>query len=180
MAIQVSGTTVIGNDRALSSVNGLKTVGGTSILGSGDIATGGSSVLFDSNNWANANLASNNGNLQSFSGGTNGRWILAQAVTGGNGNNISGAGQVTINGTGAWCHTQSGLSSGGNQGTRAFYTSTKGMVSGDSANMGAPSGGNFGFVGWVPSDGNITIKTTAQSNNGTWQSMNMSIKYRDI
>ena len=41
MAIQVGGTTVISNNRALSSVNGLKTVGGQSILGSGDIAAGG-------------------------------------------------------------------------------------------------------------------------------------------
>ena len=41
MAIQVGGTTVISNNRALSSVNGLKTVGGESILGSGDIAAGG-------------------------------------------------------------------------------------------------------------------------------------------
>lgn len=41
MAIQVGGTTVISNNRALSSVNGLKTVGGTSILGNGDIAVGG-------------------------------------------------------------------------------------------------------------------------------------------
>ena len=141
---------------------------------------GGSSVLFDSNNWSNANLSSNNGNLQSFSGGTNGRWIMAQAITGGNGNNIGGGGQVTINGTGAWCHTQSGLAGGGNQGTRAFYADKKGMVSGDVAGCSAPMSGNFGFVGWIPSDGNITIKTTAQSNNGTWQSMNMSIKYRDI
>jgi hypothetical protein len=42
MAIQVSGTEVISNSRVLSSVTGLKTVGGTAILGSGDIAVGGS------------------------------------------------------------------------------------------------------------------------------------------
>tara|TARA_R110002126_G_scaffold60372_1_gene157271 strand:+ start:59 stop:574 length:516 start_codon:yes stop_codon:yes gene_type:complete len=171
MAIQVSGTTVIGNDRALSSVNGLKTVGGTSILGSGDIATGGASVLFDSNNWANANIASNNGNTASFSGGTNGRWILATPVTGGNGNNISGSGTVGINGTGAWgfAHARANTTGSG-----------KYLISGETFNMGASSGGNVGFTAWVPSDGNITIKTTSQSNNGTWQGMSMSIKYRDI
>jgi hypothetical protein len=38
MAIQVSGTTVIDGSRVLSNVTGLKTVGGTAILGSGDIA----------------------------------------------------------------------------------------------------------------------------------------------
>ena len=41
MAIQVGGTEVISNNRVLSGVNGLKTVGGQSILGSGDIAAGG-------------------------------------------------------------------------------------------------------------------------------------------
>ena len=44
MAIQVSGTTVISNNREVSSVNGFKTVGGESILGSGDIAAGGSGL----------------------------------------------------------------------------------------------------------------------------------------
>lgn len=37
MAIQVSGTTVINNSRKLQNVTGLKTINGTSILGSGDI-----------------------------------------------------------------------------------------------------------------------------------------------
>ena len=41
MAIQVGGTTVIDNSRVLQNISGLKTVGGTSILGSGDIAVGG-------------------------------------------------------------------------------------------------------------------------------------------
>jgi hypothetical protein len=45
MAIQVSGTTVIDDSRNLVSVIGLKTVGGTAILGSGDIAVGGSTTL---------------------------------------------------------------------------------------------------------------------------------------
>jgi hypothetical protein len=44
MAIQVGGTTVISNNREVSSVNGFKTVGGESILGSGDIAAGGSGL----------------------------------------------------------------------------------------------------------------------------------------
>ncbi len=37
MAIKVNGTTVINDSRVLSDVTGLKTVGGTSILGSGNI-----------------------------------------------------------------------------------------------------------------------------------------------
>jgi hypothetical protein len=44
MAIQVSGTTVIDGSRNLVNVIGLKTVGGTAILGSGDIAVGGSTT----------------------------------------------------------------------------------------------------------------------------------------
>ena len=38
MAIQVGGTTVIDNSRVLQNVTGLKTVGGSSILGSGNIS----------------------------------------------------------------------------------------------------------------------------------------------
>jgi hypothetical protein len=45
MAIQVSGTTVIDDSRNLLNVIGLKTVGGTAILGSGDIAVGASTAL---------------------------------------------------------------------------------------------------------------------------------------
>ena len=44
MAIQVGGTTVINNSRVLQNVSGLKTVGGATILGSGDIAVGGGGV----------------------------------------------------------------------------------------------------------------------------------------
>ncbi len=45
MAIQVNGTTVIDNSRNLTNVGGLKTVGGSSILGSGNISTGASTTL---------------------------------------------------------------------------------------------------------------------------------------
>jgi len=42
MAIKVNGTTVVDDSRVLSNVTGLKTVGGTSILGSGNIDAGAS------------------------------------------------------------------------------------------------------------------------------------------
>lgn len=42
MAIQVGGTTVINDSRNLVNVGGLKTVNGSSILGSGDISVGSS------------------------------------------------------------------------------------------------------------------------------------------
>ena len=43
MAIKVNGTTVIDDSRNLSNVGGLKTVNGTSIVGSGNISAGASS-----------------------------------------------------------------------------------------------------------------------------------------
>ena len=45
MAIKVNGTTVINDSRVLSGVTGLKTVGGTAILGSGNITTGASTAV---------------------------------------------------------------------------------------------------------------------------------------
>ncbi len=45
MAIKVNGTTVIDDSRNLTSVGGLKTVGGTSILGSGNIEAGASTAV---------------------------------------------------------------------------------------------------------------------------------------
>lgn len=48
MAIKVNGTTVIDDSRNLSNVGGLKTVGGNSILGSGDISVGGGAPNYNS------------------------------------------------------------------------------------------------------------------------------------
>ena len=44
MAIKISGTTVIDDSRNLTNVGGLKTVGGTTLLGSGDIEVGASPI----------------------------------------------------------------------------------------------------------------------------------------
>jgi hypothetical protein len=44
MAIKISGTTVIDDSRNLTNVGGIKTVGGQSLLGSGDIDVGGNLV----------------------------------------------------------------------------------------------------------------------------------------
>jgi len=41
MAIQVNGTSVITDSKVLQNVTGLKTINGTSVLGSGDIVTSG-------------------------------------------------------------------------------------------------------------------------------------------
>ena len=48
MAIKVNGTTVIDDSRNISNVGGLKTVGGSSILGSGDISVGGGAPNYNS------------------------------------------------------------------------------------------------------------------------------------
>ena len=45
MAIKVNGTTVIDDSRNLSNVGGLKTVNGTSIVGSGNISAGASTTF---------------------------------------------------------------------------------------------------------------------------------------
>lgn len=45
MAIQVNGTTVIDNSRNLTNVGGLKTVGGSTLIGSGNITTGSSTAV---------------------------------------------------------------------------------------------------------------------------------------
>jgi hypothetical protein len=44
MAIKVNGTTVIDDSRNLSNVGGLKTVNGTSLVGSGNISAGASTT----------------------------------------------------------------------------------------------------------------------------------------
>jgi hypothetical protein len=46
MAIKVNGTTVIDDSRNLSNVGGIKTIGGTSVLGSGNIEVGDAAASF--------------------------------------------------------------------------------------------------------------------------------------
>ncbi len=81
MAIQVNGTTVIDNSRNLTNVGGLKTIGGTGIIGSGDIAVGQTIPAFDpsatpnwsrtsSGTWTKPTLAS-------------GVWVVIHLVGGG-------------------------------------------------------------------------------------------------
>jgi hypothetical protein len=77
-------------------VNGLKTIGGTSILGSGDIAAGGGTETVDVtfSGWAYA--------TNSLSGGTNGRWGYARVYGTPTSGNDSGTVTVTLNGTNSW------------------------------------------------------------------------------
>ena len=79
MAIQVSGTTVIDGSRVLSNVTGLKTVGGTAILGSGDIAVGGST----SYNAVGTYAMLQNGSSSVSPGGTiSGIWLAGATGSG--------------------------------------------------------------------------------------------------
>jgi hypothetical protein len=99
MAIQVNGTEVISNNRALTNVNGLKTVGGTSILGSGDIAAGGGTELI------NVNVNSpgfTTANVNSLNGGTNGVWGWANWNGNPNSGNDYGNITLTVAGTNSW------------------------------------------------------------------------------
>ena len=48
MAIKVNGTTVIDDSRNLQSVQGIKTINNTSILGSGNISAGGTTTTTSS------------------------------------------------------------------------------------------------------------------------------------
>lgn len=74
MAIKVSGTTVISNNREVSSVNGFKTVGGESILGSGDIATGGAAPSWQSSN-SGTEVSVNSGNTLVSGSSNTGRFF---------------------------------------------------------------------------------------------------------
>lgn len=103
MAIQVGGTTVISNNRALSSVNGLKTIQGSSILGSGDITVaGGSDISGGFNTTANGSRYAQQSTsaVTIIAGSTNGRFFRGNVSGGnaGNPDNTNGSYSVSING----------------------------------------------------------------------------------
>jgi len=83
MAIQVNGTTVIDDSRNLSNVGGLKTVGGTSILGSGNIATGGSTTHYAVGTYLLAQHDGDNGTYIQPGSTTAGSKLRAAVVCGG-------------------------------------------------------------------------------------------------
>ena len=77
MAIQVNGTTVIDNSRNLQNVQGIKTVGGQSILGSGDISTGSTPGTFSVGAlWQNRKTGESGTFHKVLYGG--GIWIIAK------------------------------------------------------------------------------------------------------
>ena len=134
MAIQVGGTTVISNNRALTSVNGLKTINGTSILGSGNISAGGSDISGGFNSTASGNRNSGQGNTTVLAGSTNGRFFRGN-FTGGNGgnpDNTNGSGTLNVN---------------GNDSFFCIGSVDFGFVAAGS-NLQTVLGGNHGYVNW--------------------------------
>ena len=128
MAIQVGGTTVITNNQQLQSVNGLKTINGTSILGSGNISISGGTSMSINPNGSNSNFNNNQGGSNAVKSNNhrfgNGAFMFVGTHNSGNyGNpsNTNGGGSFNVNGTGAW----------------------------------RVSGGNV--MGYVPSGGNLTV-----------------------
>lgn len=131
MAIQVGGTTVISNNRALTSVNGLKTINGSSILGSGNISISGGTSMSINPNASNTTFNNNQGGSNAVRSNNhrfgNGAFMFVGTHNSGNyGNpsNTNGGGSFNVNGTGAW----------------------------------RVSGGNV--MGYVPSGGNFTVTSS--------------------
>ena len=93
MAIQVGGTTVISNNREVSNVSGFKTVGGSSILGSGDIGTGGAPASFNSFTWATKNSGNTQRNYTLNAVSTGDKLVIFRRK-GGNINGASSSGGI--------------------------------------------------------------------------------------
>ena len=100
MAIQVGGTTVISNSRVLQNVTGLKTVGGTSILGSGDIVAGGigSPVDFSSSVSGSFSAGQSNDDFNTISIPSGSTFMLVRALPGGQSGRGTKTVKINING----------------------------------------------------------------------------------
>lgn len=136
MAIQVGGTTVITNNQQLQSVNGLKTINGSSILGTGNISISGGTSMSISPNASNSTFNNNQGGSNAVKSNNhrfgNGAFMFVGTHNSGNyGNpsNTNGNGNFNVNGTGSW------YVSGGN---------VMGYVNSD-GNLQVTSGGSHGF-----------------------------------
>lgn len=161
MAIQVNGTEVISNNRALTNVNGLKTVGGVSILGSGDIAAGGGTELI------NINVNSpgfTNANVNSLNGGTNGVWGWVNWNGNPTSGNEGGSINISVNGTNSWIVKTNGSGTSFGPGGVGVGTGT--------TNFRATI--NYGTA-WFKVDAGANLTETAYRANG-----NTSVTYTTI
>lgn len=100
MAIQVGGTSVISNNRVLQNVTGLKTVNGSSILGSGNITISASSGPVDAADILNGsfNRSSPGTSEQTVNISNRKSCILRASITRGNRNSGNKL-RVLLNGT---------------------------------------------------------------------------------
>lgn len=122
MAIQVGGTTVIDNSRVLQNVTGLKTVGGTSILGSGDISlpTGGPGIGVTKTNLGTSSGSNAGGGTVSCAAG---KWYAVTCSSDNQGGPISanaGSGGVCVEINGSTSPVLNNLAMTQNQG-KVFY-----------------------------------------------------------
>ena len=99
MAIQVGGTTVVDDSRNLQNVGGLKTVGGVTILGSGDVPVGVGAPNFDPTATPDVTLTSSGTWSKPGSLGDN-DWVVFYMIGGGGGGGTDGT----------WGHGGSGAS----------------------------------------------------------------------
>lgn len=170
MAIQQGGTTVISNNRQLQSVNGLKTVGGQSILGSGDIGVGGGGFPWmDDANAGNGTLVTNNAVNNNtwntvIAGSANvGRWVHGhfrrQSI------NLSTAPTVGLAGNGSGSFLV-GTGTGGGQGAN-IYTQNGGLIATNKTNyaLTCAAGNNYYmnsgyFYGYIAAGDNLTARRT--------------------
>lgn len=152
MAIKVGGTTVIDDSRNLSSVGGLKTVGGTSILGSGNIDAGAST---DVNGVGTYTLASDTG-MTSGAGGAAGfkvykegrtaagSALVPRAAVAQNGANTTRGVATSTSGTSAGFGAQNtGYSNSGEVSSNQSYSGSWRMMSAG-ANQSNESSGGWG------------------------------------
>jgi len=160
MAIKVNGTTVIDDSRVLSSVTGLKTVGGESILGSGDIATGGASLALP-NNTSWPSYTNTNSNSFTLSAGTNGALIDMQSKSQFYNNVFLGA-NIAVNGAGSYGMV---FIKSANAATSLPLTSTGAL------SYGNPSGGEANFIMYLSAGANLV-------HNRNGNQYNKQMKYR--
>lgn len=161
MAIKIGGTTVIDDSRNLSSVGGLKTVGGTSILGSGNIEAGASTAV----NGVGTYTIAQDVSMANFNSGRagviykEGRTVAAS--------NLRAVGFAWVTGNNFTSFSAPSPSASSTSGTNANGSYAKSGTSGYSMSNGI--GSNQGYSGsWRM----MTPGAGATSETGTGQSMN--------
>ena len=161
MAIKVNGTTVIDDSRNLSNVGGLKTVGGTNLLGSGDISVGANVPTFDPTATPNFSLTSSGTwTKPSLSSGT---WVVIHMIGAGAG----GTGDSWASGGNGGNATVIGAIASTLPSSISFAVGAGGAgINGDGGNPGGDttatiSGRTFTAIGGLSADSNSSNSNAA-------------------